>query len=252
MFGSHKSNAMKFARIILPLFTLLISGCVSVPPPKPLNVVGLEKSSQVSVIDLRPASENENKCFSFMVTSEAYAIYRFPELTTSPNRLRILSHRAYETLPGLASAPTLKVHHFVAYVNMKSELRRSSIAGGLGGAIGGAIMAASSSSPKDGQIVTATIDPSIFAQTEEDEHRRAFYSTQENPSKTSVNVIYIDTEILGQRIATRSLMPRIISDHPMSVAEMFDKCITDHLAYYKASQPAQIPASQVIAKDVTP
>ncbi len=225
---------MKPLCVLLTALVLLLAGCATAPI-KPMAIDGLEKSDAVTIEDKRPATERQKTMFSLLVTSEAYAISRTMEAATSPTAVRLFAHRAYESLPQLAEAPLIKVHHFVTYANLQAELRRGAWGAALGGAVGAAIM--SQSSPPPGEIVTTEIDPAYFAQTAAKEHRRAFYTQTENPAKASVNIVYIDTEMLGRRVTTRSFIPPLVNNPNPTLGEIFDKCIANHLAFYKAAAP---------------
>ena len=216
-----------------------MAGCATAPI-KPMAIDGLEKSNVITIEDKRPATEGQKTVFSVLVTSEAYAIYRVTEAATIPTAVRLLAHRAYEQLPELASSPTIKVHHFVTYANFQSQLRKGAMGAALGGAVGAAIM--SQSSPPKGEVLTTVIDPTTFDQTAAKEHRRAFYTPAENPTKTSVNIVYIDTEMLGRRVATRSFVPPLINNPNPTLGEIYDLCIANHLAQYKPAAPAPTSA----------
>ena len=48
-------------------------------------------------------------------------------------------------------------------------------------------------------------------------------------------MVYIDTEIMGRRIATRSLaLPPRDSKQGQTLTEVVDRCIANHLALYQA------------------
>ena len=56
----------------------------------------------------------------------------------------------------------------------------------------------------------------------------------------TVNVVYIDTEILGRRIATRSVVPALKDRPKVTMVEVLDLCIANHLSFYK-SPPSNSP-----------
>ncbi len=231
---------MKPLCVLLTSLVLFMAGCATAPI-KPMAIDGLERSNVVAIEDKRPATEGQKATFSLLVTSEAYAIYRVTEAATNPTAVRLFAHRAYESLPQLADTPSIKVHHFVTYANLQSQLRRGALGAGFGGVIGATIM--SQSSPPPGVILTTEIDPAYFEQTAAKEHRRAFYTQEENPSKASVNIIYIDTEMLGKRVTTRSFIPPLINNPNPTLGDLFDLCIANHLALYKADSPPPSSAS---------
>lgn len=233
---------MRIFAIAYSFVSILLAGCAT-GPVQPMSVPGLEKSNAVTVEDLRPSSEAQKENFSLLISSEAYGIFRVPESATNPTGIRLLSHRAYETLPALEKNPVIKVYHFVTYANLQSQLRWGAVGGAVGGALGAALM--SQPTPPKGEVYTIQVDSSIFQQTATEEHRRAFYSEAENPSKTPVNVIYIETEMLGRRIATRSLVPPLKDKPHPTLAEVIDVCIANHLALYNEAAPVVGVTSQL-------
>lgn len=229
---------------------LFMTGCASVQTNE-TSISGIEKSSNVVIEDLRPVSETKDELFSSFVFSEAYGISRFAERDANPTGMRLLSHRAYEAFPELNKS-AFKVHHFVSYFNAAAAYRRiaagaalSSMTGQSGnfaiGAQAGSNAAgarlsdkADSAIAKAGEVFTTQIDGSVFKNTVDKEHQRAFYTQAENPSKaTALRVIYIETEILGKRIASRSLVPPLTGKPQVTHAEVLDICIANHLALYK-------------------
>ncbi|NWD78466.1 hypothetical protein HX890_30535 [Pseudomonas gingeri] len=223
---------MHALKSLLLTTALVITGCASQPPVPPPEFPGLEKSDKVTIQDLRPRTESEKEIFSLLITSSAYAIYRVADDATKPTGPRLLAHRAYETLPELSKQPTIKVLHFVTYANLQSQLRKNSLLAGLTGPIGVALLA--DKEFPAGDVLTTQIDSKQFEQTAGDEeYTRAYFSAEENPKKSPVNLIYIDTEMLGQRVATRCLIPPIASKPHLFLVEAFDMCITNHLALYR-------------------
>lgn len=93
-------------------------------------------------------------------------------------------------------------------------------------------------------MLTNRIDSGVFEKTAGDEeYTRAFFSAEENPEKSPVNLIYIDAEMLGQRIASRCLVPPIEGKPNLFLVEAIDMCITNHLALYRTA-PAQETAAK--------
>ncbi|WXL25380.1 hypothetical protein WG219_19075 [Ectopseudomonas mendocina] len=217
---------------------IVLSGCTSKPPVPPPEFPELPQSDKVAINDLRPQSEKEGKNFSLLITSSAYGIYRTAEEATKPSGVRLLAHRAYETIPELQkqSSPSITVKHFVTYANLQSRLRRHSTLLTFTGPIGAIFLKPSELPVKE--VVTTQIDSKQLDQLTEDEHERAFYSEQENPNKAPVNVIYIDTEIVAKRVASRCLVPPIAAKPYLYLIEAFDMCIANHLAFYKVPQQA--------------
>lgn len=245
-----KLRPMKLLSTLLLAAALFITGCATVQTA-PMTVPGIEKSSSVVIEDLRPASEAKDELFSSMIFSEAYGISRFGERDANPTGIRLLTHRAYEAFPDLSKS-AFKVHHFVSYFNAAAMYRKIATGAALGSMTGqggnfaigaqagsnaaGARLSdkADTAIAKAGEVFTTQIDGSIFQKTADKEHHRAFYTQAENPSNaTSARVIYIETEIAGKRIASRSVVPTLNKKTPVTHAEVLDICIANHLALYK-------------------
>lgn len=245
-----KLSNMKLLTTFCLATTLFMTGCAIVQTA-PMAIPSIEKSSSVVIEDLRPASEGKDELFSSFVFSEAYGISRFAERDANPTGMRLLSHRAYETFPELNKS-AFKVHHFVSYINAAAAYRKIAAGAALGsiaaqggnfatGAQAGSNAAgarlsdkADSAIAKAGEVFTTQIDGTIFQKTADKEHQRAFYTQTENPSKaTALRVIYIETEILGKRIASRSIVPPLTGKPQVTHAEVLDICIAKHLALYK-------------------
>lgn len=219
-------------RKLLLLLAVLLSGCATVPPA-PLNVQGLERSEQVRVSDLRPPLEKEGEVFSLMITNDAYAIYRVAEAATAPSSVRLLQHRAHETLRAKSDRLELKVHHFVVYRNMQSQLRRGAVAAGLGGLVGALAASANNNWVRDPSgAISTVVDRTTFDALGATEFKRAYYTEEENPGRGSVHVVYIDTEVDGKRVLTRTMAPLNVpgSDNPLSVA--LEAAVRFHLAQH--------------------
>ncbi len=209
----------------------VLAGCSSMPPPPEYQ--GLEQSDKIAIHDQRPSTEKEGKTFSLLLTSSAYGIYRAADGATKPTGVRLLAHRAYETFPELSSQPSITVEHFVTYANLQSRLRTNALIGGLTGGIGVALMA--QKEMPAGDVRTTRIDSVALDKTAGDEeYTRAFFTEQENPEKSPVNLIYIDTDMLGQRVASRCLVPPIAGKPTLFLVEAMDMCIANHLALYRS------------------
>lgn len=216
-------------RLLLVLAALVLSGCAA--QVANLNVAGAERSEQVRVQDLRPPIEKEGEIFSISITSEQYALYRVAESVTVPSGVRLLQHRAFETLqkPGMAPLD-LKVHHFVVYRNMQAELRRSSIGIALGGVMG-ALIAGNMVVDASG-AAHSPVDGKAFDALGATEFKRALYTEAENPGKGSVHIVYIDTEINGKRVFTRTLVPMKVPEGQTPIGVALESAIKYQLAQY--------------------
>jgi hypothetical protein len=247
-----------YTRLITLLFgvaTLLLVGCATPPPPKIAVTPDIEQSNGIKIEDARPPTEGKSKTFSLMITSSGYGIWRMADMTDGPTGIRLLTHRAYETFPELATAPVIKINHFVTYVNLKSQLRKMAAGGVIGGAIGALVVGANSatSTPATDGVHTTLIDSAYFAETARKEHTRAFYTEAENPERVPVNLFFIETELLGRKIATRSLFVPP-SDNKLTLIEVVDIVVKNHLNFYKNREGSLIPENQsaVAAPKTTP
>lgn len=164
-----------------------------------------------------------------MITSDAYAIYRVAESASAPPALRLLQHRAYEMRTG--SAPLeLKVHHLVVYRNLQSELRRGAIGAGIGGIIGALVAGQSVTDPSG--AVSSLADPGVFNSLSATEYKRALYTEQENPGRGSVHIVYIETEISGKRVFTRTMAPMRVKDGENPLAIALEAAVRFHLTLH--------------------
>jgi len=220
--------------IIMALGFLLLAGCASKPPEIPaMPVENLEQSSAIVVEDLRPETEGKSETFSVNIMRESYGIYRVDEAFINPPAPRLLAHRAFEAFPELADAPLIKLYHLVVYTNLKSHLRKYSAGMTFLGAVGGLLV--SSKVYQLNQVFSSPIDDAaFFDNTAKKEHRRAFYTEEENPDDSPTHLIYIDTEMLGKRIASRCLIAlNAYADSAYPMTEKTDACIQKHLALYQ-------------------
>ena len=207
---------------------VLLSGCAT--QVVSLNVPEIERSAQVRVQDLRPPIEKQGEIFSLLITNDAYAIYRIAEDTTTPAAIRLLQHRAHETL-GARSVPLeIKVHHLVVYRNMQAEFRRSAIGAGVGGIIGALIAGETVKDPSG--IVSSLADEKAFSALGETEFKRALYNEQENPGRGSVHIAYLESEINGKRVFTRTLAPMKAKEGENPLTNVLEASIKFHLAQY--------------------
>ncbi|USD67864.1 hypothetical protein [Vibrio sp. SCSIO 43136] len=197
---------MKLA--FVAFFSLLMVGCAA--PIVQVEVPNLERSSAYQVEDLRPETEKQQEIFSYLVTSKAYGIFRSGD-QTAPSPVRLLQHRVHEKFSDSGEFPNVKVHHFVTYANLQSELRISGLAstvGGLGGVVGGAVAGVISSSIQKYGVdgIGTLISPDEFNLIK-DEYKRGMYSETENPGEVSVLQVYLDAEIDGERKFIKIMSP---------------------------------------------
>lgn len=186
----------------LLILSTLIVGCAA--PTVKVDVPNINESNTLSVTNLRPATEKEDKIFSLSISSDAYGTYRRGDALLNPTATRIFQHRVYEKFSLKNAKPDIKIHHLVVYMNLKSELRRSVTGGLLGGVVGAGIAASTQKYGVDGIA-------SIVAQKEfeafDEEYKRALYSEKENPNKASVYFVYLDAEINGKRVFVKTMTP---------------------------------------------
>lgn len=218
-------------RALIFICVLMLAGCATKDIQIPaMPVSNLEQSNQILIEDLRPDSETKAENFSLLVTSKAYGIYRSAEFNTNPTGPRLIAHRAYEKFPRLNDETPIKIHHFVTYSNLQSYLRKQSAGIAFFGVAGGLLANSTKNTPSE--ISLKRIDNEFLQQTQKREHERAFYSKEENPNKSPLNIIYIETELFEQKIASRCVVPPLLDKPHATLTEVADICITHHLDLY--------------------
>jgi hypothetical protein len=206
----------------LLLLPLLMLGCT--PPITKVDIPNISKSSSVAVEDVRPELEKKNEILSLLVISGAYGIYRKGDETVDPPMIRILQHRAFEKFGNSTPNLKLKLHHMVTYLNRKSELRK--------GVFFGAIGAAVASANRKNLMASEIVDPKKFEEANTEEYTRALYTEQENPDKTSVFVVYIESEINGKRVFTKTMSSTKVPEGQIPHTSAIEAAIEYHLAQY--------------------
>lgn len=182
---------------------LALTGCAVGPVPLPVE--NLATSARVPVEDVRPKEEAVREIFSLLITAERYGYQRLAQDLTDPTGPRLFAHRLQEKY-GTATVPPTKLHHFVVYLNNRSELRRMALGAGLGGIIGAAI--AGGTIVREGDTSHTLVDPAAYAaMSGENEFRRAFYTDAELQPGTSALIVYIESEAEGRRRFTRTVSP---------------------------------------------
>lgn len=216
-------------KLLLALLAVVVTGCAT--QVTTLNVPNIERSNSVQVTDLRPQSEKQGEIFSLSISNDAYAIYRVADGALTPNSIRLLQHRAFEKFSNGAGPFDVKVHHLVIYRNLQAELRRGAIFAGLGGVIGAAL--ASQVTTDQAGMSTSLVDGKTFESlAAEAEYKRALYTEQENPGRGSVHVIYIETEIQGKKVFTRTIVPIKTDDRGESLVVALEESIRLHQSRY--------------------
>lgn len=207
---------------------LFLSGCAA--PVHKHEVTGLQKSEAIHFVDARPQAESEQKIFSLLITSDAYATYRYSTSTLDPSALRLFQHKIYEKFPEGAKPSQVKVHHFVSYMNMQSAFRRTAV-GSIFGGLGAVVASGTQNHNADFKVTTvnrATFD----AVSEDNEYTKSFYSAEENPNNAPVFIVYIDAEIDGKRNFVRGIAPTNRSDGKNSYLYVVDNTINAFLSNY--------------------
>jgi len=229
-------------------FALLMLACAGCTPAvTKVNVADIAKSDALQVADKRPASEKENKIFSLLITSKEYGVIRTGDVHLSPGPVRLLQHEAYEKLAADGSAHSVTVYHFVIYQNMRSQLRAGAVGAGVGGMLGGAIGNAMASHDTGSQ--TRLIDEMSFNSVS-DEYVRGLYDAGENPNKASVFIIYVDTDIDGKKVFTRTVASMTPHGDQSPLADAVQLAIKNHLSRYDAGGVAVANAAQMSAANV--
>jgi len=216
-------------RLLLLTLLAIVSGCATTAVVN-VNVPGLEHSEQFRMQDLRPPSEKQQKLFSALVTSAAYGTSRVSETITSPTGFRLLQHRIYEALHKDGEPLEVKVNHLVVYQNAKSELRRGALGSAIGG-VAGALIAAKTVRSPSGSI-SSIGDPKPFESLSTDEYKRALYTDEENPGRASVLITYVDTEINGRRVLTRTVSPLRVKEGEVPLVNALEDSFKFHLSQY--------------------
>jgi hypothetical protein len=143
----------------------------------------------------------------------------------------------------------------VIYENMRSQLRAGAIGAGVGGLIGGEIGNAMAS--HDASSQTQIVDEMSFNAVTE-EYLRGQYSASENPDKASVFIIYVDTDIDGKKVFTRTVASMKTHGDQSALADAVQLAIKNHLSHYDAAATAatgpvaSTATSLASARSVTP
>ncbi len=180
------------------------------------------------MMDLRPASEKQFENFSALITSKAYGTYRIPDSSIQPSIARLIQHRAFEKFGG--NGQDIKLHHLVVYSNLQAAFRQTAANVAIGGAIGAAIAGAPPKSMSE--IQSKIIDGVAFSSQSQEEYKRALPSVEENPGPGSVHVIYIETEIDGKRIFSRTIGPFAATEGINPPGAFLETTVRFHLAQY--------------------
>ncbi|WP_445145670.1 hypothetical protein [Dyella sp. Tek66A03] len=237
---SQLPNRGFMKRHLLVLMMLACTGCA--PAVTKVNVTDMAKSDALPLHDVRPASEKEDKIFSLLITSKEYGVLRAGDAKLSPAPVRLLQHEAFQKFASADHAPQVTVHHLVIYENMRSQLRSGAIGAGVGGVIGGLIGNAVANHDSSSQ--THIIDEMSFNSVSE-EYLRGQYDASENPDKGSVFIIYVDTDIDGKKVFTRTIASMKPHGDQNAFADAVQLAIKNHLSRYDASVTAAAPTASM-------
>lgn len=210
------------------MLALALVGCSA--SPMKMDVHNLHESESVIIHDSRPASESELETFSYLVTSDAYGIYRVNHDATDPSPLRLFQHMAFDAISPDEDAVEIKVHHFVIYSNMRKALKAQA-AGSVFGLIGAAV--ATSMMNHEADFSFTVMDQNEFEEYfSGEEYLRGVYSEEENPNDASIFIIYIDAEVNGVRRFIRSVYPLVATDESQPLEMALKDTIKAFLALY--------------------
>ncbi|MFY9476440.1 MAG: hypothetical protein WAQ08_02025 [Aquabacterium sp.] len=209
---------------------LFLSGCAA--PVHKHEVAGLQRSENIHFVDARPKAESEQELFSALITSDAYATYRYSTSSLDPSAVRLFQHKVFEKFADSAKPVDVKVYHFVSYMNMQSAFRRSSI-GAVFGVVGAVV--AVSTQKNDADFKVNMVDREQFdAITAANEYTKSFFTEAENPNKAPVFVVYIDADINGKRTFIRGLAPTTRKDGQNPYLYVVENTISAFLDNYQA------------------
>lgn len=229
------------------LLPLLLSLGACAPVVTKFDMAGTDGSVSVPVTDLRPTIEKQSEIFSLMITSSEYGLYRKGDATLDPPLTQVFRRRAFEKL-GADAMKDVTIHHMVVYLNLQSELRRGAIGAGFGGVIGSLI---ATSGMTGANLSQSLADRAAF---DREEYQRALYTAAENPKKSSVFVVYIDAEIGGRRVFTRTLAPTTGPEGRVPYVLAVDSAIEYYLQQYQAAAapPPATAAAETAPAAATP
>lgn len=209
--------------------------------------------ASVSVKDLRPPTEKESKMFSLLVTSGAYGIERVGDGALDIAMPQAFGRFAYDKLGRNGQPMAISVYHMVVYMNNKAALRASALSMGVmaavGGAVGGAIAGAVSTAPGQVRSTEGThswVDQARFDSLD-DEYERAFLTKDINGGKAFSFIIYMDADINGKRMFTKSVVPVQYdqdrkSNYNLAVTEAFQYWLTEFQSDDQAGKAEASPS----------
>jgi len=179
----------------------LLSVLLTAPP---LAVSGTDGSAKFSVRDLRPSTEKESKTFSSSMANEAYGISRVgDDVVNSP--VALLFRRAFEKLDAPMEPDSVTLHHLVIYRSFKSRQAEVSV-DAVSNRVETILVRESSGLPAG--MSSAVVSGDVFEAAGSREWLRGRCGASENPSNAVCYVVFIDAELAGKRMTTRTVYPR--------------------------------------------
>ncbi|TBR36198.1 hypothetical protein [Dyella terrae] len=218
---------------LVALLALACAGCS--PVVTRVNVPDMDKSASLHVSDMRVPTEKQDKIFSLLITSKEYGVMRVGDARLSPSAVRLLQHEAFKKLGADGKPHDVTVYHFVIYQNMRAQLRAGAIGAGFGGVIGASV--ANAMANHDATAQTHIVDEMAFNSVT-DEYLRGTYSPAENPDKGSVFIVYVDTEIDGKKVFTRTLTTMKAQPNHDALTDAVELAIANHLSQYGVAKDA--------------
>lgn len=213
---------------LIMIAAVFISGCAAQVTTLP--VAGIERSEAVRVKDLRPETEKQGEIFSVLITSDAYALYRIADTAVAPSVTRLLQHRAFEKFGSDAKPLNIQVHHLAVYSNMQSEFRKSAVGASIGGVLGALVAGAATKDPSGAS--STLVDGRTFEELAEEEYKRALYTEAENPGRGSAYIVYVDADIRGKRVFSRTFAPMRTKEGDGALSEALEAAMRFHLSQY--------------------
>ena len=236
-------------RYIVVLWMLACAGCA--PVVTKVNLPDIAKSNSLPVSDMRPASEKESKIFSLLVSNDKYGIVRTGDARLSPSPVRLLQYQAFDKFGASGHLPKVGVYHFVVYQNTRAQLLAQTTGAVAGGLIGALI--ANSITDHDVPANTQSFDERTFDAQSGDEYQRGVFAKSENPKKGAVYIVYIETDIDGKKVFTRTIAPIHKHGNENPLASAVQLAIKNHLNHYDANAPTIVtPDVAAVPKQAVP
>ncbi|MFC3653610.1 hypothetical protein ACFONN_18790 [Dyella humi] len=235
-------------RAMVVLLSLMCAACA--PVVTKVNVPDIAKSDSLLVRDMRPANEKDKNIFSLLISNDKYGIIRTGDERLSPSPVRLLQYQAFEKFKSEGNSPELDVYHFVVYQNNKSQLTAGTTGAVVGGLVGALV--ANALSDHDVQAQTKIFDERTFDRSANDEYQRGFFTHTENPDKAAVYIVYIDTDIGGKKVFTRTLAPMHKHGDQDPLASAVQLAIRNHLSHYDVGTPLVAAVASTTPAVVTP